>query len=328
MGFKTARVGDPISHGGTIQTGSTTRFIDGKGVARIGDTVMCDIHDETEITTGSSDVLVDGVGVAYVGSLTACGATIQDGDATVLTDPKQISYEFNGQTLVFDEYDMGAADDDGEIDDGLYVYPPVRGRSPTADELARSNAFRDSLPDDSENPEVNDSPPNSVKPLPTSCQGITDNSPSSLKLSPNFTLGNLTTGCVFSHPLVAQHGLSKAEIACNLRALSVNCLEKIAAQYGRSNVLITSGFRRGGGRSQHERGMAADIQFPGISNDEYWARAQWFKNNLPFDQLILEYHGRSPVLHVSFDQGKSAQRKQTLTWNKSQQTLSGLHKLR
>lgn len=39
--------------------------------------------------------------------------------------------------------------------------------------------------------------------------------------------------------------------------------------------------------SQHLRGQAADFELPGIPNREL---ADWIKENLIFDQLILEFH--------------------------------------
>lgn len=82
----TARVGDPISHGGTIITGSISRLQGGVGVARQGDLVACAIHGVQTIITGSTDVILDGVGVARVGDVVSCGATITSGALDSFSD--------------------------------------------------------------------------------------------------------------------------------------------------------------------------------------------------------------------------------------------------
>ena len=66
---------------------------------------------------------------------------------------------------------------------------------------------------------------------------------------------------------------------------------------------------------QGTKGLAADIEIPGVSNKEL---AEYIESNLPFDQLILEfYNGVDPNsgwVHVSYvDDDKN--RKQTLTIN-------------
>jgi hypothetical protein len=145
-----------------------------------------------------------------------------------------------------------------------------------------------------------DTTPEVAKPSPVlqSCDGITDaNITDSMLLSPNFTLARLSSGAVFKHTVQAQAGNTKADIVCNLKALATNILEPLLAQY--PGIRVNSGFRTvTKGKSQHEHGMACDIQWPGISNKEYLARAQWIKANLPYDQLIFE-HGNSIWLHLS-----------------------------
>lgn len=130
------------------------------------------------------------------------------------------------------------------------------------------------------------------------------------QLSPNFNLGQLSSKCIFPYRVASQCGLSLPEVVCNLKALCTNVLEPLKARYP-NGFRINSGFRRGSGRSQHYRGMAADIQWAGLANSEYLTRAQWIRDHLPFDQLIME-HGRSIWIHVSFKRG-GPQRGQVLT---------------
>lgn len=134
-----------------------------------------------------------------------------------------------------------------------------------------------------------------------------------LQLSPSYTLGAVSSGAVVTHSaVVAQRGLKKGEIVCNLRSLCLTSLEPIKAQY--PNMFVTSGFRTGSGTSQHEVGQAADLQFQGLSKKDYFAVAQWIRDNVSFDQLILEYKTTGtgmPWIHVSCNQ--KGNRKQVLT---------------
>jgi zinc D-Ala-D-Ala carboxypeptidase len=63
--------------------------------------------------------------------------------------------------------------------------------------------------------------------------------------------------------------------------------------------------------SQHSEGKAADIEVVGVDNKEL---AEWIKNNLEFDQLILEFYRDgepdSGWIHVSWNSGEN--RNQTL----------------
>lgn len=59
-------------------------------------------------------------------------------------------------------------------------------------------------------------------------------------------------------------------------------------------------------RKQHPSGAAADIEVPGVSNDELF---EWIKDNLEFDQLIREFHVEgqpmSGWVHVSWSFDKN-----------------------
>ena len=81
-----ARIGDPISHGGAITSGSLKVLANGLGVARIGDSALCDIHGTTTIVSGSVKVFAEGLGVARIGDVTACGAVISGGSLNVLAN--------------------------------------------------------------------------------------------------------------------------------------------------------------------------------------------------------------------------------------------------
>lgn len=206
--------------------------------------------------------------------------------------------QFEGQTIVFNEVDFGNVDDEEHNDDGLNVYPPVSG-TPTAAQIAKSEALEvaptTTVEQNTEQPVAEETPP-------TACDSVPTPPPDNFQLSTNFNLGQLSTAAVVSHyPVKAQAGLTVPDIVCNLQALAQNVLEDIATQYGRARMIITSGFRYGSGSSQHERGQAADVQFPTYTNKQIYDVAVWIKGNVAFDQLILEYGGNRPWIHVSFN---------------------------
>jgi len=71
-----AHLGDRISHGGQIVEASEDVVTEGRGVARVGDTVRCMLHGTVRITTGDETVLANGRPVAFHGSRCSCGASV------------------------------------------------------------------------------------------------------------------------------------------------------------------------------------------------------------------------------------------------------------
>jgi len=78
-----ARVGDAISHGGSITGGAARTLVEGQPAARQGDPVSCAQHGMQTITGGSSTVMIEGKPVARIGDAVSCGATITGGADTV-----------------------------------------------------------------------------------------------------------------------------------------------------------------------------------------------------------------------------------------------------
>ena len=160
--------------------------------------------------------------------------------------------------------------------------------------------------------ETDTTSPNAVNPTATTANEIKLLPETSisreLKLSTNYRLSHLTSpGPVFDHQIRAQNGRTKAQLAGNLSLLARNVLEPIAKKFG--PITINSAFRSGSGKSQHLKGMAVDITYGTRSTDPatMYAIAQWIKEHVAFDQLILEY-GKSQIwTHVSFN-GEGAQR--------------------
>lgn len=126
------------------------------------------------------------------------------------------------------------------------------------------------------------------------------------QLSPNFWLSEFTKSQTAARRQIANS--PKPHQVEALRALCENVLEPVRAHFGRP-VVISSGFRSpalntaigGSQTSQHSKGEAADFEIPGISNLEV---ASFIRDNLVFDQLILEGHdSRDPNsgwVHVSY----------------------------
>ena len=95
----------------------------------------------------------------------------------------------------------------------------------------------------------------------------------------------------------------------NLKALAENVLQPVRDAFGKG-VKVNSGYRHpdvnaavGGSRtSDHCKGMAADIEIPGVANHEL---ATWIEQNLKFTQVILEFYTKgipdSGWVHVSYD---------------------------
>lgn len=98
-------------------------------------------------------------------------------------------------------------------------------------------------------------------------------------------------------------------VVANLKNLVVNVLQPVRDYYGKG-VKVNSGYRSpevnakiGGSKtSDHCKGMAADIEIPGVPNYEL---AKYISENLKFTQLILEFYTPgipdSGWVHVSYD---------------------------
>lgn len=72
------RLGDAISHGGTVIASSSLLFVQKIAVARQGDACTCPItgHTNCVIAEGDPFMLEGGVPVAFEGHKTSCGATL------------------------------------------------------------------------------------------------------------------------------------------------------------------------------------------------------------------------------------------------------------
>ena len=139
-----------------------------------------------------------------------------------------------------------------------------------------------------------------------------------MKLSKHFSLEELCKSQTATR--LGIDNLAKDEnVITNLKTICDNILEPIRENYGipfspnsayrspKLNNAVGSSHK-----SQHLKGQAVDIEIPSIDNYEL---AQWIRNNLDFDQLILEFYNGEPSsgwVHVSFAEEN---RKQLLTFN-------------
>jgi zinc D-Ala-D-Ala carboxypeptidase len=131
------------------------------------------------------------------------------------------------------------------------------------------------------------------------------------------------------------HELSKSETALrmgfdntpddeateNLRLLCEKVLQPVRDHYGKG-VKVNSAYRSpesnaavGGSKtSDHCKGMAADIEIPGVANADL---AQFIMDNLDYTQLILEFYTPgipdSGWVHVSYDPNNLKKQELTAT---------------
>lgn len=128
-----------------------------------------------------------------------------------------------------------------------------------------------------------------------------------MKLSKNFYLGELIKSNTADR-LGILNVPTNQDIIDNLRAVAENILQPVRDHFGVA-FSPASGYRclavnRAVGSkdtSQHIKGEAVDFEVPGITNLEIF---YWIKDNLDFDQLILEYYKKdvpnSGWVHASY----------------------------
>ena len=138
-----------------------------------------------------------------------------------------------------------------------------------------------------------------------------------MKLSPNFSLAEMIKSDTALR--LDMENEPDDDHIDNMIALCENVLQKVRDHYGKG-VKVNSGFRHpdvnakvGGSKtSDHCRGMAADIEIPGVANADL---AEWIVENCEFRQVILEFYTPgvpdSGWVHVSYNSDDN--KKQVLT---------------
>ena len=132
-----------------------------------------------------------------------------------------------------------------------------------------------------------------------------------MKLSENFELHELIKSQIAERKGISNN--PSTDQINNLKDLCLNVLQPIRSHFD-SSVVISSGYRSPelcvaiGSKptSQHSEGKAADIEIMNIDNKEL---AMWIKDNIEFDQLILEFYKdndpNSGWIHVSYNGDKN-----------------------
>lgn len=310
-----ARLGDRCSGHGCFPPrnnvqGSPNVFINGRPAHRQGD--MWAAHccpkqgcHPSALSIGSPTVYTNGKQQGRKDDPVACGSRVVtcSGDVFVGSGssgpPAQPASEIEQAALV----------DEPEIDMGVLVWPHPKGK-PTPAQVQQSiaNGHNPYNPPPAAK-ETDDTPPRPSKEAPVTCDGLKAPFVDNTQLTTHFQLGDFTTRTTAGkHIVVSQHGLSEAEIVCNLKRLAENVLEPIIA--AGIKVEISSAFRTAQGRnesgniSQHEKGQAVDLKFPGCSKPQgYYDMAKKLRDMIPFDQLILEYNGPGSMwIHISYSQ--------------------------
>lgn len=140
------------------------------------------------------------------------------------------------------------------------------------------------------------------------CNDIINNFNKNLKISKYFTLGDVAVyfDRLKDKTITVKDGtvktFTKYQLACNLKALAINILDPIKEKF--PDLVINSTIRNWNGKSEHETAQAADIKFPKHKKKDYHSIVQWIYQNLPYNQLFLEYrpkeNSRGGWIHVSY----------------------------
>ena len=150
-----------------------------------------------------------------------------------------------------------------------------------------------------------------------------------MKLSANFSLAEMIKSQT-AQRMGIENNPTNEQIR-SLEAVCQNILQPVRDHYG-IGFAPSSGFRSvalceaigSSAKSQHAKGEAADFEVPTVSNYDL---AVWIKDNLDFDQLILECYTmgdpNSGWVHCSY-KADGSNRKEVLTYTKSNGYRRGL----
>ena len=140
-----------------------------------------------------------------------------------------------------------------------------------------------------------------------------------MNLTPNFSLHELTKSETALR--LDLDNTPDEQATENLRLLCEKVLQPVRDHYGKG-VKVNSAYRSpesnaavGGSKtSDHCKGMAADIEIPGVANADL---AQFIMDNLEYTQLILEFYTPgipdSGWVHVSYDPNNLKKQELTAT---------------
>lgn len=308
-------------HGGCkpvalITTGSANVFVNNKPMGRVGSVIADHLncsnqqHKNQIIAQGSGDVFVNNPGgVSYIADVTPTNSTYDNdnlsptfGTYQPIVDP--VATPKNGSAL--DNFSF-------ENDDNDQAPPP---QVPPFYAQGAPNGAPPPIDHNPIQPPSNQPPAHTcagVESLPPTFKWTDDTGGDSSNaafdswaqgfvLSANFTVYDLTVGPSvstyrFLNNDIQPIGLSTKAILQNMCFHATTILEALRSLYGPFD--ITSGWRNASNNSQHNKGQATDIQYAGFTAQNYWDRAPLIRDNVNYDQMILEYGGRNPWFHLS-----------------------------
>ena len=295
-----ARVAQDLAFADLIITDpGLTVFVENRVAARIGSIT---VEGDVIVTTLSPTVFANGRPLATMGSLTAQGKTVISGALTVYSDlipgvdPTTLAVVSQDEIYFNQGPEAARVYIQSLVKSGLMTQAQVDAGDKASAEFSKNPAEK--------------TPTYNGPTVAADCKAVHGMTvfPDSTKLTPKgTTLGDMIRKVTYpQHNIIAQKGLSKDQIVCNLANLAQNIWEPLKAKY--PDALITNSFREGAGQEQHGTGQAIDVQFHGLTSNKYLERAQWIKANLPFDQLLLECttggkNGGSIWIHISHYSG-------------------------
>ena len=137
-------------------------------------------------------------------------------------------------------------------------------------------------------------------------------------LSNRFNLGDLTKSGSVPLQDIPSANIEKGDIANNLKNLTVNVLDEIKKEY--PSMKILSGYRHvkdSANITQHNTGEAVDIKIDGEGRRGHYEAIQWIQQNVPYDELILEYDSKTYVwIHISLKKEGNKKRHYTMFHHK------------
>lgn len=239
--------------------------------------------------------------VTYSLSPFASTVTVGDssGGASISGSPPAPT-PMEADALIFGKDDVDDGTPEGAARADAYVQEQIAAGNFNAQSIADGNARTASQLDN-----TTGTPPNLS---PANCDAIHNGFSLASLIAPGITLGNF----IKDYPAIAsskqktvpaQCGLQPDQIVCNLSQLANNVWLPLKAKY--PDMIMTNSLRVGAsiGGGAHGTGQGMDVQFNGLAPKDYFERAQWIKSNIPYDQLILEYHtARGPLvawIHIS-----------------------------
>jgi hypothetical protein len=282
--------------------GNTDVQVNGNATINIHSSAKINVARNLDITAGGSIMMKAGGRFAVDASRIDLNSGVASGLATIgsigasTSEAGALNVSTRGEELAIN-YEV-LSDDPAEYE--AFKKVAVQEGILTEEQVAAK-------PDVTEKADV---PPNKAeeKPVPPVSKQTFD---CNEKLSKHYTLGDLTAGC--TRKLRDQAGLTAEQIYNNLRALAINVLDPLKDRY--PNMKINSCLRIDNGKSQHNKGEAVDVSFPGLSRSDLFDRVKQVQQQVPYDQMILEYltPGGNGWIHISYKQG--GLRNQAFTMN-------------